>query len=279
MAGTLYVVATPIGHLDDITVRARRVLGEVAVVAAEDTRRTGNLLRHFGISTRLVSLHQHNERTRAATMVELLSAGQSVALVTDAGTPGISDPGAALVRLAREHGIRVEPVPGPSAVAAAVSVAGLEGGAFAFLGFPPIRSKDRVKWLSTLERIGADAAVVFFEAPHRIRRTLGDLPDSVKQQIIVFRELTKIHEETLLGSRDDILARLVEPQGEFTVVIPPRAATDGDQVAPDKQLIMSEFCQMTADSIGSRRDVAREVGRKFGLSTREVYELTKNQPH
>jgi 16S rRNA (cytidine1402-2'-O)-methyltransferase len=277
MAGTLYVVATPIGHLDDITVRALRVLREVAVVAAEDTRRTGNMLRHFGISTRLISLRHHNERTRAASMVELLTLGQSVALVTDAGTPGISDPGAAMVRLARASQIRVEPVPGPSAVAAAVSVAGLEDNAFVFLGFPPVRSKDRKLWLSTLERMASEAAVVFFEAPHRMRRTLQDLVNLVKHQILLFRELTKVHEETLVGSPEELLARLEQPQGEFTVVIPRVAPAKSTSQPLDKQEIVNEFWQMT--SVGSsRREIAREVGRKFGLSTRQVYEMTKDQP-
>src|SRR5918993_3372271 len=126
MAGTLFVVATPIGHLDDITVRALRVLREVSLVAAEDTRRSGNLLRHFGIPTRLLSLHAHNERSRAPQVLARLQHGESIALMSDAGTPGISDPGAHLVRLAREHGVRIEAIPGPSAVSAAVSVAGLE---------------------------------------------------------------------------------------------------------------------------------------------------------
>ena len=276
MAGTLYVVATPIGHLDDITVRALRVLREVSVVAAEDTRRTGNLLRHFGIPTRLVSLHHHNEQVRGAAMVELLSLGQSVALVTDAGTPGISDPGSGLVRLARARDIRVEPVPGASAVAAAVSVAGLEEGAFVFLGFPPVKSKDRKQWLARLERMRNDAAIVFFEAPHRIRRTLEDLV-LVKQPIFIFRELTKLHEESLSGSAEELLLRLEQPQGEFTIVIPP---TDPGDTAPreiDKQQIVNEFWQMTSDPAFSRREIAREVGKKFGLSTRQVYDLTKDQ--
>lgn len=280
MAGTLYVVATPIGHLDDITVRALRVLREVSVVAAEDTRRTGNLLRHFGIPTRLVSLHQHNERVRGAALIELLSLGQSVAIVTDAGTPGISDPGSALVRLARAQDIRIEPVPGASAVAAAVSVAGLDEGAFAFLGFPPVKSKDRKSWFGRLERVRSEAAVVFFEAPHRIRRTLQDLNlvlNLVKQPILIFRELTKVHEEVLSGSPDELLARLPEPQGEFTVVIPQLAAGDLAANPVDKEQIMNEFWQMTANAASSRREVAREVGKKFGLSTRQVYELTKDQ--
>lgn len=276
MAGTLYVVATPIGHLDDITVRALRVLREVSVVAAEDTRRTGNLLRHFGIATRLVSLHQHNERVKGAAMVELLSLGQSVALVSDAGTPGISDPGAALVQLARARSIRVEPVPGASAVAAAVSVAGLEEGAFAFLGFPPVKAKDRKQWFDRLQRIRTDAAVVFFEAPHRIRRTLQDLV-SVKQPIYVFRELTKLHEEALTGSAEELMGYLSEPQGEFTVVIPPDAPSGLEPQSVDKHQVMNEFWQMTSVSSSSPREIAREVGKKFGLSTRQVYEMTKNQ--
>lgn len=183
MAGTLYVVATPIGHLDDISVRALRTLREVAVVAAEDTRRTGNLLRHFGIPTRLVSLHAHNEHTRGPELVQQLQAGVSIAVVSDAGTPGISDPGASVVRLARAAGIRVDPVPGPSAVAAAVSVAGLEDSRFAFLGFPPTRSKDRKRWLADLHAARVLMPVVFFEAPHRIRGCLDDLSVLVEQPI------------------------------------------------------------------------------------------------
>ena len=150
MAGTLFVVATPIGNLDDITVRALRVLREGALVAAEDTRRSGNLLRHFGIPTRILSLHAHNERSRAPQILTRLQHGESVALVSDAGTPGISDPGAELVRLAREQGIRVEAIPGASAVSAAISVAGLAETAFVFMGFAPFKSKDRKQWFNRL---------------------------------------------------------------------------------------------------------------------------------
>ena len=210
MAGTLFVVATPIGHLDDITVRALRVLREVALVAAEDTRRSGNLLRHFGIPTRIVSLHAHNERSRAPQILARLQQGDSVALVSDAGTPGISDPGAELVRLAREHGIRVEAIPGASAVSAAVSVAGLDDTAFVFMGFAPIRSKDRKIGSRGCSQFHQTAAVVCFEAPHRVLRTLGELGVLVKRPILVFRELTKLHEETLQGTTDELIAALPE---------------------------------------------------------------------
>jgi 16S rRNA (cytidine1402-2'-O)-methyltransferase len=277
MAGTLFVVATPIGHLDDITLRALRVLREVAIVAAEDTRRTGNLLRHFGIATRLLSLHAHNETGRSARLLALLAEGQSVALVSDAGTPAISDPGAGLVALARARGIRVEPVPGPSAVAAAMSVSGLEDGNFAFLGFPPNRSKDRMGWFSRCSRLLEELPVVFFEAPHRVRQTLQDLDDLVKHPIFIFRELTKLHEECLAGTTVELLAALPQPQGEFTVVIP-KVALAGDREATiDKDLILKEFGHLAATGASSRREVAREVGRKFGLSTKKIYDLTKDQ--
>jgi 16S rRNA (cytidine1402-2'-O)-methyltransferase len=277
MAGTLFVVATPIGHLDDITLRALRVLREVAVVAAEDTRRTGNLLRHFGIATRLLSLHAHNETARSGRLLDLLAEGQSVALVSDAGTPAISDPGAGLVALARARGIRVEPIPGPSAVAAAMSVSGLEDGTFAFLGFPPNRSKDRIWWFSRCKRLLEEFPVVFFEAPHRVRQTLQDLDDLVKHPIFIFRELTKLHEEYLTGTTVELLTALPQPQGEFTVVIPRAPVAASRDVTVDKHLILKEFGHLSSVERSSRREVAREVGRKFGLSTKQIYDLTKDQ--
>ncbi|MEZ5288603.1 MAG: 16S rRNA (cytidine(1402)-2'-O)-methyltransferase [Vicinamibacterales bacterium] len=276
MAGTLFVVATPIGHLDDMSPRALRVLREAALVAAEDTRRTGNLLRHFGITNRILSLYQHNERSRSAEIVGRLERGESVALVSDAGTPGISDPGAELVRLARERHIRVEPVPGPSAVAAAVSVAGLEDPAFGFLGFPPVRSKDRKAWFERLERVRSELAVVFFESPHRIQRTLSELDVFVKQPITVLRELTKLHEEALVGPPGDVLERLTTIQGEFTVVIPPRPAPVDTDIAVDPTTLRHEIGQLIENGVSSRREAARQVGLKFGLSTKFVYEHTKD---
>lgn len=278
MAGTLFVVATPIGHLDDITVRALRVLGEVTVVAAEDTRRTGNLLRHFGIQTRLVSLHAHNEHVRGLALVDQLLRGESVALVSDAGTPGISDPGAELVRLARSRGFRVEAIPGPSAVAAAVSIAGLEDVPFVFLGFPPARSKDRNNWFSKAKRLHADAALVFFEAPHRIRQTLRDLLFLGEQPILVYRELTKIHEETLSGPASALAESIEHPQGEFTVVVPVQQTEENKHVAVDVEAVTRAFGRLTESSGLSKRAVAREVGKEFGLSTRQVYELANKSP-
>jgi 16S rRNA (cytidine1402-2'-O)-methyltransferase len=277
MAGTLFVVATPIGHLEDITQRALRVLRDVSVVAAEDTRRTGNLLRHFGIATRLVSLHAHNEHYRAEGLIADLREGRSVALVSDAGTPGISDPGAGLVRAARAAGMKIEAVPGASAVAAAVSLAGLDEGGFAFLGFPPHRGNDRKKWFETLDRLRREVAVVFFEAPHRMKQSLEALDFLGEQQILVFRELTKLHEETLTGTTAELRRLLPEPLGEFTVVVPKLKVVDSTVVSFNEADVVAEFGQMAVIDGSSRRTAARAVGKKFGLSARQVYEMTKNQ--
>jgi len=275
MAGTLFVVATPIGHLEDISARALRVLGEADLVAAEDTRRTGNLLRHFGIGTRILSLHQHNERARAAELLARLERGETVALVSDAGTPGISDPGAGMVRLAREQGHRVEAVPGPSAVATAISLAGLDDTGFAFLGFPPVRLNDRTTWFERFNRVRADLAVVFFEAPHRARRTLKDLENYVEYQILVFRELTKRHEETLSGTPGMILGALKSTQGEFTIVVPRREPTVARPAEVDPTQLATEIGHLIESGGYTKREAARLVGRKFGLSTKFVYDATR----
>src|SRR4029453_7776241 len=216
--GVLYVVATPIGNLDDITLRAIKILKQVQLVAAEDTRRTGILLRHFGIETSILSVHEHNEHARIERIVSQLAKGESVALVTDAGTPGISDPGAALVAAIRAAGFGVEPIPGASAVAAAISASGVSSQGFTFLGFPPIRSKDRKSWLEQLSEASRHRLVVFFEAPHKFRKTLEDLDKLVKRPIIIGREITKIHEEFVCGTIPELLTRFEVPQGEFTVL-------------------------------------------------------------
>ena len=191
-AGTLYVVATPVGNLRDVTLRALDVLGSAGVIAAEDTRVTARLLSHYDVATRTISLHAHNEAERAHAIVARLAAGESVALVTDAGTPAVSDPGARLVRVVRDAGFPVVAVPGPSAVTAAVSVAGLQADAFLFAGFPP--AKARRAWLDRLARV--PAAIVMYEAPHRVEATVGDLVASFGEDraIVVAREITKAFE-------------------------------------------------------------------------------------
>lgn len=277
MAGTLFVVATPIGHLEDISIRALKVLAEVAVIAAEDTRRTGNLLRHFDIPTRLISFHHHNEHQKTAEVLGRLARGESVALVSDAGTPGISDPGAGLVRKARAEGFRIEPIPGPSAVAAAVSIAGLDSAGFAFLGFPPIKAKDRNQWFALLADLHPRMAVVLFEAPHRVAQTVEKLAHYVKSPILMCRELTKLHEEVVEALPLDLLELLTSPQGEYTIVVPP--APDRTLAADEvtDELLRHEFGEITkTGAVLTPREAARQVAQRFGVSTKRVYDATRN---
>jgi 16S rRNA (cytidine1402-2'-O)-methyltransferase len=272
--GVLYVVATPIGNLDDITLRALKVLKLVQLVAAEDTRRTGILLRHFNIETSILSVHEHNESARVERIVGRLAKGESVALVTDAGTPGISDPGAALVAAVREAGFTVEPIPGASAVAAAISASGVSSHGFVFLGFPPIRLKDRKHWLADLVESSKRRLVVFFEAPHKVRKTLEELALLVKRPIIVARELTKIHEEFVKGTPSELLARFEEPQGEFTVIVPPADPSEITAEAATDEDVVVLFGRITElGGFESKRDVAREVGERLGMTAKQVYDI------
>ena len=274
--GILYVVATPIGNLEDITLRALKMLKQVQLVAAEDTRRTGILLRHFGVETKILSVHEHNERARIDRVVAHLAKGESVALVTDAGTPGISDPGAALVSAIRSAGFRVEPIPGASAVVAAISASGITSHGFTFLGFPPVRGKDRKQWFGGLVQASRDRLVVFFEAPHKVRKTLEELSLLVKRPIIVGRELTKVHEEFVEGTPEQILARFQEPHGEFTILVPPADQAEKVESAPSDDDVLTVFGQITDSGVAaSKRDAARLVGERLGLTAKQVYSIVE----
>jgi 16S rRNA (cytidine1402-2'-O)-methyltransferase len=272
LGGTLYVVATPIGNLDDITLRALKVLKAVQLVAAEDTRRTGILLRHFGIEVPILSVHEHNERARIEKIASRLAKGESVALVTDAGTPGVSDPGSALVAAIRQAGFRIEPIPGASAVAAAVSASGIDSNGFTFLGFPPVRGKDRKRWFDSLVAASNERAVVFFEAPHRLKKLLEELTSLVDRPIFVARELTKLHEETIFGRPSELLTRFDNPHGEFTLILPPRDAALEPSLAHDDAEVASVVGHITeTQPTKSLREAARLAGERLGMSAREVY--------
>ena len=271
MPGTLFVVATPIGNLEDITVRALRVLGEVAVIAAEDTRRTAHLLARHAIATPTTSLHEHNERSKSASLVTRLQRGDHVALVSDAGTPTISDPGGRLIREAISAGIRVEAIPGPSAVLTALAASGLPTDAFSFLGFPPTKSKDRKKWFLRAGQVAG--TLVFFEAPHRIRATLKELYLIVGNcQIAIGRELTKLHEELVRGQILDVLDGPLEERGEFTVVVFIGDITDNElPAAPSPSELVTEFCDMTVNREKTRRQAIGILARKHGFSPNAIY--------
>jgi 16S rRNA (cytidine1402-2'-O)-methyltransferase len=221
MPGTLFVVATPIGNLEDLTFRALRTLREVDLIAAEDTRRTAKLLSHYNIHTPMVSIHAHNERREAPGLLERIRSGTTVALVSDAGTPGIADPGEYLVRLAREQGIPVSPVPGPSSIAAALSVSGQPASQFVFMGFPPRSGRERSDWIQEVS--SETRTVVAFESPHRITKTMADLTGVLgEKQIQVHREITKVHESFIIYPTS-LPESAENSRGEFVLVISPSA--------------------------------------------------------
>jgi 16S rRNA (cytidine1402-2'-O)-methyltransferase len=279
MAGILYVVATPIGNLEDVTLRALRTLREVSVIAAEDTRRTARLLQHYSISTRTTSLHEHNERRKTPALLERLKAGQSIALVSDAGTPVISDPGQTFVAAARAEGIRVESIPGPSAVMAAIAASGLPMTEFIFLGFPPNRSSDRKQWLHRLR--GEARLVVFFEAPHRIVSTLKAIGAlmGMQKRIGIARELTKVHEELVIKPISELLMLLANPRGEFTVLVPPEEAIQSSVEIPGGiGDLRAELGLLTNSNARSRRQAVRILAERHGLAANELYRLLGEAP-
>jgi 16S rRNA (cytidine1402-2'-O)-methyltransferase len=271
MPGTLFVVATPIGNLEDITARALRILREVALIAAEDTRRTSHLLSRYSIDTPTTSLHQHNEHRKTASLVERLKRGESIALVSDAGTPVVSDPGQYLIRTAIDAGIRVEPIPGPSAVMAALAASGLDCETFSFLGFPPIRSKDRASWFDRLSTLRG--TVVFFEAPHRIQSTLRDLRERIGDRpAVICRELTKIHETLVRGPISSLIETTQDAQGELTVVVDIGLTTANTSVEPASERELAiQFGEITESTGLTRRKAINVLARRHGRSPNDIY--------
>lgn len=278
MSGILYVVATPIGNLEDVTLRALRVLREVSVIAAEDTRRTAKLLQHYSISTPTTSLHEHNEHVKAQRLVERLRAGESIALVSDAGTPAISDPGSRLVAEAHAAGITVQPIPGASAVTAVISAVGIGQDGFTFVGFAPNRSNARKAWLRDLA--AHRFPLVLYEAPHRILALLEDIRAEMgDRQVAVGRELTKLHETLAVRPIAEWLESPPPTQGEFTVVVfPSPVASESDASPPEAATLAAEFWRLTNNDEFGRREALRTVARKFGVSTRDVFDAVEAHP-
>ncbi len=270
--GTLYVVATPLGNLEDITVRALRVLKEVHLIAAEDTRHSRKLLAHHHIHTPLTSYYEWIERHKAVQLVEELKRGKSIALISDAGTPGIADPGYRLVQAAIAAGIRIAAVPGPSAVAAALSVAGLPTDRFAFDGFVPARQSARRKFFGAL--VQEPRTIVVYEAARRLLDSLADLHEVLgPRQIVIVRELTKMFEEILRGRVDDLLIQLKQRlgdqslQGEVTLLV---AGGEAAPAVPAEDLTAA-IERLRGEGL-SLKEIARTLARERGLSRREVYQ-------
>jgi 16S rRNA (cytidine1402-2'-O)-methyltransferase len=273
MTGSLYIVATPIGNLEDITQRALRVLGEVDFVACEDTRHTRKLLNHYSINTKTVSYHEHNERERAAELLARLRDGANVAIVSDAGTPAVSDPGFRLVRLAAENGVRVVPIPGPTALISALVASGLPTDEFLFGGFLPARTSARRARLAELRAV--NATLIFYEAPHRIAATLRDARAILgEREAVVARELTKLHEEIARGRLSKLAEHYASSErarGEIVLII-------------DRSVIADELPMQSVSSIASlvelftkqgldRRSALKKAARELGISRAEAYRL------
>ena len=272
MTGRLILVATPIGNLGDLSPRAVEVLAKADVVACEDTRRTGRLLAHAGVSApRLLVVNEHTEKASAAEIAELLVDGNMVALVTDAGTPAVSDPGVKVVKAAIKIGGEVEAVPGPSAALAALVVSGLPTGRFCFEGFLPKKGRPRAERIEELAR--ESRTMVLFEAPHRLARTLGDLASALDgdRAVAIVREQTKLHEEIWRGTLADAVARVedIEPRGEYVLVV----AGCPDPAPPSESQIRAALEEQLADGL-SRRDAAAAVAADLGVSRRAAYQLS-----
>lgn len=272
MTGTLYVVATPLGNLGDLSPRAADTLRGAGVVAAEDTRRTRALLTHLGARARLVSYHAHSDAARADAILALLEGGADVALVTDAGTPTVSDPGATLIAAARARGLGVVVVPGPSAVTAALSGSGLPADRYSFAGFPPRKGPARKAHLGTIA--ASEVTVVAFEAANRLAALLTDLAAVAGEgrRAVVAREVTKLHEEFRAGTLGELAGYYSahEPRGEITLVI--AGAAPAPAAAPDDAEIRAEAARLLAAGL-SRRDAARQLAERFGLARNAAYQL------
>jgi 16S rRNA (cytidine1402-2'-O)-methyltransferase len=267
-SGVLYVVSTPIGNLEDITLRALRVLKEVDLVAAEDTRRTRQLLTHYGIHKPLISYHEFNRRLREETLVKELQSGRNVALVTDAGTPGISDPGEELVKRAVQESIPLVPIPGASALAAALSVSGLPTESFLFQGFLPSKASARRKWMESVKE--RTETLLFYESPRRLRSFLEDACEILgDRRIVVAREMTKVYEEILRGTITEVLKRLTaEVKGEVTVMLEGNTRPQ----KPDLPTV-AEALKHYSQTLGlSMKESVNRVAEDLGVSRREVYQ-------
>jgi 16S rRNA (cytidine1402-2'-O)-methyltransferase len=271
MPGTLYVVATPIGNLEDLTHRATRILKEVSLIACEDTRHTRKLLNHYGIKTRTVSYHEHNEREQAVKLIELLKTGTDIAIVSDAGTPAISDPGFRVVSLALAENIPVVPLPGPTAVIAALVASGLPSDEFFFGGFLPSRSTARRQRLADLSAI--KTTLVFYEAPHRISEALKDaLAILGEREAVVARELTKLHEEILRGRLSELALKFAEgesePRGEMVLIIDrTKIAGEENKSGPNVSALVAGF---EAEGLEPRAAL-KKAAKQLGLSRAEAY--------
>jgi len=276
--GVLLIVATPLGNLEDISPRALEALSQAALVACEDTRRTRGLLSRFGIKPpRIISCHKFSERRQAGPILEVLRNGGDVALVSDGGTPGLSDPGALVVEAALAEGLRVSPIPGPSAVAAAVSACGFAAPSFLFAGFLPARSGPRRRALEALA--DEPRPLVFYEAPHRVAAAVSDMLAALgDRQVTMFRELTKLHEEIVRTTLSGLERRLGEgtARGEFTLVVAGRDASAAPPAVAGSGTLEEQYLALLRDGI-DRKEALKLLARRTGIARREIYAAVRGK--
>ena len=271
--GTLYIVSTPIGNLEDITFRAVRILSDCDLIAAEDTRHATKLLTHYGITTNRLSLHRHNELQRIPALLRRLRNQETIAVISDAGTPTISDPGHRLTRAALEQGTRIESIPGASAVISSLVVSGMGENGFTFVGFPPARSNNRKQFFESL--VSEPRTIVFFEAPHRLRASLSDLNNIlVDRPITVCHEMTKIHESLVSGPINDVLDNISDIKGEYTIVIDAAKPESKTVIEPNAAQVILDFGLLTKYG-ATRRQAIRELAKKYQQRSRDIYQLVE----
>lgn len=264
--GKLYLVATPIGNLEDITLRALRILKEVDVIAAEDTRQTLKLLNHFDISKPLISYHRHNEEFKVSNIIDKIKNGEDIAIVSDAGTPGISDPGEVAIKAAIEEGIEIIPIPGACAMINALIASGIETSEFSFIGFLPLNKKLRKEKISEIEN--SNKTIIIYEAPHKVGNTLNDLKDIVEnRKIVIARELTKIHEEFIRGNIDEIIEKAKNIKGEMVIIIEKSEKKEKEEIL----LSIEEQYEIYEKEGMSKKEIIKRIAKERELQKNEVY--------
>ena len=271
MSGILYLVATPIGNLDDITLRAINTLKEVDFIAAEDTRHSLKLLNHLNISKPLISYHRHNENIKSDLLIDKLLDNKNIALITDAGTPIISDPGEEIVKIALEKNIKVVPIPGACALITALISSGLNASSFSFLGFLPLNKKNRKQKLEEIQN--SKNTVILYEAPHKLISTLQDLNKKLEnRKIVLAKELTKIHESFISGTANELLQKIENPKGEFVIVIEGNNNSENDYLYFINSLSLEEHYQFYSSQGFSKNDIIKKIAKDKNVSKNEIYQ-------
>lgn len=277
MQGELFIIATPIGNLEDITLRAIRILKEVDIIAAEDTRHTLKLLNHLEISKPLISYHRHNEEIKTQELINKLLEGKNIALVSDAGTPVISDPGGEIVKVAIENNIKVTPVPGPCAAIAALVSSGIDAKEFTFLGFLPQNKKNRKEKIQQIEI--EERTTILYEAPHKLLQTLKDLEPIIKDRVVVLaRELTKIHEEFKIGTIQQLLNEIKEPKGEYVIIISKNDKSKNElKIEELNNLKLEEHYKYYEEKGINKKEIIKQIAKDRNVNKNEIYQKFLNQ--